>query len=439
MLRFNILSVCMLFMFSVCSKQVVAQTPSLRPTSSPLSHCELDRDTTYHQNVVTQNGLSIATSAISALSAIGCLAMIIVIFAYSKTRIFRERLLLGMALANLVFSVAQIPPIWTIDLSTCWMTATAGEMVTLRFMWFGAKFSMVFYEICVIGSSVLSMHIGQLELDWWSEATMHAVCFLAFLITFLGPYAFMSSDLDEWQKYGPLCFGRAIDKFEGCQFVKNGKEKFDKYQQMLMSIWLACASVAILLSIISRIQLKIQLNRWHQESAAATEQYARDYWAESDKPFLEKKVKLMNLQKQAYLEITKPLEPYVVMFVLFMAPAIPMATKACAEQQGPYKSSFCMQPCELVLTFRAYATVLIYFSNKDARAQLFDVKKLCRKFSTRVREMMSKITCAESKPGRVAFANEIESVRQFEKQPDYVSRPVDRDSGQYAYASAAPS
>ena len=98
---------------------------------------------------------------------------------------------------------------------------------------------------------------------------------------------------------------------------------------------------------------------------------------------------LLKHQMQAYTELVKPLEPYVVVISLFSIPQIVGVTHFCQTQtQAAYRKGAnghtdTALPCEdiaaLVLAFRAIALAMVYLRDPQTRAEAFDLPDIWRR------------------------------------------------------------
>ena len=112
------------------------------------------------------------------------------------------------------------------------------------------------------------------------------------------------------------------------------------------------------------------------------------------------------------------------MFVLFSVPAIIMATDYCADSEDRHGNPYpCDNVAQMVLSMRSLATALIYFRDRDRRAELFDFRVLCRKLWRRLKADAR--LCAATATGgrgvargtgdgyRLQFKKDLESVQEF--------------------------
>ena len=98
---------------------------------------------------------------------------------------------------------------------------------------------------------------------------------------------------------------------------------------------------------------------------------------------LTQKQKVLVPYRQAFIDVVKPLEPYAIVFLLFLPPVILLATTWCAEHSSP--EAVCAAPCELVLAFRSIGSSLVYLTRPDTKEQLSDWRTLLSKAAARFR------------------------------------------------------
>lgn len=108
--------------------------------------------------------------------------------------------------------------------------------------------------------------------------------------------------------------------------------------------------------------------------------------------------RLLILCRQTYEDVAKPLEPLVIVFVLFGVPAALMATDYCKENSSARSQSVsisvnsdntaisygvCDTACELALAFRSLATVIVYFLRKERRQEAWALGTLWARLKSR--------------------------------------------------------
>ena len=96
----------------------------------------------------------------------------------------------------------------------------------------------------------------------------------------------------------------------------------------------------------------------------------------------------------------------IAVFVLFSIPAIVMATDYCEKNQNdafPNENPYpCVNLSTMVLSMRSLATAGIYFTNRDRRSELRDLRGLCRKVWRRLKA--DALGCASAATGGLGMA-----------------------------------
>ena len=183
----------------------------------------------------------------------------------------------------------------------------------------------------------------------------------------------------------------------------------------LTQAWLGFFALALALWVYMRFGVVRSLEReWGVTYATAAGDWARDHWHEADQPVVAMKQKLLALQHQAFREVVAPLEPYVFVFLLFLPPAIALATDWCTDHST--SSWTCEAPCELALSFRSIGSSLVYLTRPGSWEQLKDWRRLFSKAAARFRGQFryTRERRAGDSANRVLFADDMNEVRQFE-------------------------
>ena len=158
--------------------------------------------------------------------------------------------------------------------------------------------------------------------------------------------------------------------------------------------WLDDATVTLHEMATSSAPGSIKLTKlWSRSLVEAEEQWDRDLWAPSHQGIRQSKRRLLELIKEGYDEIARPLEPFVVIFIFFGVPACVMATDFCQEssqvkENGNFATHItvgkCDVVCELILAFRSMATVAVYFYPREHRTEVYHVRVMWRRLRARV-------------------------------------------------------
>ena len=90
---------------------------------------------------------------------------------------------------------------------------------------------------------------------------------------------------------------------------------------------------------------------------------------------------------KGYLEIARPLEPYIGWFVLFSIPQVVMATRHCELQSDSSGAANCEAVCLAVLSLRTLVTTILFFLDRRHRVDLYDIRALIPKVWVRFWEL----------------------------------------------------
>lgn len=131
-------------------------------------------------NVARQrNQFQIAMSIFGALSVCVCTLVIVVILAYNKHRYsLRERIILGLMVANIVYSAASIVPTWYVDLDTCVYPLSQVAAAWTRSVWLWGKYWMVAYEVMIVCISIIALRTGKSTVPSRAETAAHTLSLL---------------------------------------------------------------------------------------------------------------------------------------------------------------------------------------------------------------------------------------------------------------------
>ena len=194
----------------------------------------------------------------------------------------------------------------------------------------------------------------------------------------------------------------------------------DLTYKRFMESWLGLLAAVIALWLRQRWLLHGLLTQWSVGLTDAHDTWDRELWNRSDTYVENERAKrrlLLDLQREAYLSVAKPLEPYIVVFVLFSTPAIVMATDSCAaetEHVGAVRdggNAGCQTNCILVLALRPIATAVVYFANRECREQLLSPVTLFQKLVARIKNSPLCFCTGRSKGAGVGFDKELERVK----------------------------
>jgi hypothetical protein len=183
------------------------------------------------------------------------------------------------------------------------------------------------------------------------------------------------------------------DSLAGRQFAE-ARNKYDTLVQRMLQVWIAFLVLCVLLWFYLRYTFARLTKRWLVTLSEAEEQWDRDLWAPDQQGERKTKRRFLELTKETYDELFRPLEPFVAVFIVFGVPAFVMATDYCNEhsQVSTVFVGFvptinvgkCDVVCELILSFRSLATVAVYFYSREHRNEVYHVRTLWRRLRARV-------------------------------------------------------
>jgi hypothetical protein len=136
------------------------------------------------------------------------------------------------------------------------------------------------------------------------------------------------------------------------------------------------------------------------EAAAAARAEATDEWRDTRRSAWEARRRHLEMRREAFNEVAKPLEPYIAVFVLFATPAFVMSTPFCQNHSGAssaetasvssvasstdFTYGTCDVWCEFLLAFRSLGSVAVYLAPRERRCEVVAVGATWSKLCTRV-------------------------------------------------------
>lgn len=356
----------------------------------------------------TTNTLTWIGSAFGIIGIVGCICAMWVIFGYSKDRrSIRDRILIGIFLSNLLYSIANTAPNnlvgeepgrrcghWVID-------QEVGEYKTtcaLRGLWMWGKYSMVCFELLAVFVSVKGLRTGVTSLSGQQERIAHVACALTGLIAF----AVYFGECKANNEFANLTLADDDDDSaaEVMDMQNYNRDQTVLYQRM-MTAWFIPTGMCLCLWFYQLRLFRAFDKDWQASALETREQMDRDLWNTSD-PYVrdhrEKKETLLKLQRESYVEVVAFLEPYMAVFFLFTIPAIVMVTDMCQETSFAFQNDEWYNPMvdqrdvpvscnivsEMVLSLRSICMVAVYFWDPNHRRELYDVKTLASRTGSRL-------------------------------------------------------
>eukprot|EP00041_Stephanoeca_diplocostata_P032155 m.1023388 g.1023388 ORF g.1023388 m.1023388 type:complete len:434 (+) comp24097_c0_seq2:257-1558(+) len=337
-----------------------------------------------------ENKITTATIALGCLSFLVCTCVVLVILAYRKDMIFlRDRIILGLMSANIVFSVANIAPVKYFQNCTPVISATGSAWI--RGVWLLGKYWMVCYEIMIVATALIALRAGQASLSRTVEACCHVTCFAVGVTAFVVWSTLVMSDAAKHQVLSANfneCVLSTDDEaaLHSCSKDRGAtKEQFTivinhiaHVLTVMVRVWLGPFALSLLLWVLSRVQYHALLRAWMTEHSAAVEGWSKDFWGLSVR-----QERVLVLRREAFDEIARPLEPYIAVFFVFGIPAVVMSMDFC-QHISTQQDKFCQRPCEMILALRSAATGLVYFWRREHRQQLWHFGELWSRLCQRI-------------------------------------------------------
>jgi len=363
------------------------------------------------------NLIVVLTAAVGGISVLGCALVMVVIVGYKKDLLTsRDRVLLGLLVSNVIYSSANVIP-----LNYLRVGADCGKLLlsfpAIRFgraWWFLGKYSIVLFELSIVALSARALRRGVRKARGWVEALYYTLSTAGGLAAFATFYALCYqinshgyNEQAEEQSYDPSfnhiyepaadddIFVYARDRDDAFHKAKNN---YDTLVQRMLVAWLLFAAMTLLLWLYVH-WLHHGLLRSVDESKEMLAGWDRDRVAAAQAPDMLRRRRLIELKKEGFIEVARPLQGYVTIFVAFAIPATVMATPWCRERsglsnakqaqndlptEGVYQEGMCDIYCEFVLAFRSIVFVLYYFSLKEHRRELLHIRTLGRRLRRRL-------------------------------------------------------
>ena len=271
---------------------------------------------------------------------------------------------------NAIYSLTNTIPVGYESTApeSCGNSLMASSEGAIRGMWFWGKYTMVPYELFIIAASIVTLKTGSINVPWKYERAAHAGCIATGLLVFIGFWATAGQYNAEYLETSSYTVQQGL------------LAKYDTLVETFVQVWLGLLGIMVAMWVYQRMFLFEGLKKqWDTGLTEAEEQWDRDLWADDEHTRFQRanKRRLLDVIEEGYLEIVKPLEPYVATYIIFGVPAILMATSWCGgHSEAATPTVNCQHLCEMVLALRTLVTVGVYFSDAASREQLCDVRKL---------------------------------------------------------------
>ena len=120
------------------------------------------------------------------LGIIGSLCIMIVIYAHKKDKNHvTQRVIMGLAIATLCFSIANVMPLDLVYLNKCADIASHGVIAYGRVFWFAGKFAILFYEIYILLYSIYILKTHSKRSSLRTEIITHTAIWICTIIILL--------------------------------------------------------------------------------------------------------------------------------------------------------------------------------------------------------------------------------------------------------------
>lgn len=354
--------------------------------------------------------------AFGSMGTLVCMVAMADILAHNRDKDdLRHRILLGLFTSNLLYSIANIVPrdIFNAvdDPELCGKNSLAlfrehGPATYAKGFWIACSYCVLFYEIYVVWASVFAMK--GIKQNKKAEVATHFFCAFTSLVVCI---VFVTKSIE---------LGENTDQSDA-YFV---------LVSTMLQIWIGLSSVLVLTYIYQRV-LYHKLRKAWDANLQDTERVMNIELWDTQNPYVQekriKKRKLLDLQKRGFEDITRPLEPYIIVFSVFLIPAIVMATDWCADVSDNWEYYGCDIVCESILSLRTVCTVGVYLFDRERRKEALDIRTVSLR-------LMRRIVNCHKKTG-VRFSNQLENVRTISSD-DVTEPPVESEQevfGRHSY------
>jgi hypothetical protein len=370
-------------------------------------------------SVHTINLVVLATATVGGASAAACLAVVITIAAHGREKLsMRDRIVVGLMMANAVYSTANAIPLNALrtNVLDCGRHTMSFDAIRFgRAWWFCGKYGLVGFELFILGASIRAMLRGTSAVPRCAEAAMHVACCAVAAVAFSMFYVMCASinadgynvviETEEYtNEYSHASANDDLDDVTPSETASamftSERDAYDELVREMLVAWDGLVVLAVGLWIVLRMLYRHALRVLRTEEAAVALAETSDVWADTRRGAWDARRRFLNARSDAFTEVAKPLEPYIVVFVLFAGPAFVMSTTFCQRHSGATSAvstgrsvaglttemtyGTCDVWCEFVLAFRSLGTVAVYLMPRQRRVELVAVCATWRKLCSRV-------------------------------------------------------
>eukprot|EP00038_Savillea_parva_P010982 m.194261 g.194261 ORF g.194261 m.194261 type:complete len:1160 (-) comp19138_c0_seq1:40-3519(-) len=360
-----------------------------------------------------QNSLVIATSVVGSVSVVACLVVILLIVAHRRdVTSMHARIVLGLMVTSIAFSTGNAIPanlVFETGPSCSMYVMSLNTISFVRALWIGGKFGTVCYEIFIIGASTWALTGGMRRMSIQVEAVMHLLCMIALVGAFVGFLAQVHEDHGYTETamqdtvYNQFTHLDSTDDLDDDEVdasdkaYARGKAQYDQVLATMLFVWNGFAGGAFVGWLVFRFSHFRLLQSWHKEMEASISSERDDEWAATRRAAYRTRRMTLEYHRAAYAEVARPLEPYVFVLLCFAVPAVFMSVPYCVSRSkaeflhygvvGPRNVTghnmsgsgvfaTCSLWCELIISFRSLATVIVFFASQERRAELWDIRRV---------------------------------------------------------------
>eukprot|EP00040_Diaphanoeca_grandis_P029526 m.173072 g.173072 ORF g.173072 m.173072 type:complete len:463 (+) comp31715_c1_seq1:150-1538(+) len=335
--------------------------------------------------VPIQNRITIATSIGGALGTLSSICVLLVIFAHKKENSnLRERIVAGLSAANCIYSILCLFPLWyREEAPDCGYITPIHTIVSMRMSWFAAKYVVASYEIFILAASIYLLKQNKSTLARRPELASHVACWTIGFVVLVPSLVYVNhiSTRDENRgDSGQQTFnGKFANGADGdLPSVIDTVRDLNSFVIIITQVWICLFLVAVGMW----VWLRFGVFRSVLSDLQQKQQDTENFFSTVNRHKTKNRLKLLELERTGYLEVVKPLEPYVLVFLVFLPPIVVLALPFCNSHTNNFHT--CQAPCEMVLAYRAFGSSLVYFANKECRDQLYDVPELFRRLIKRL-------------------------------------------------------
>lgn len=408
---------------------------SSAPTFSPTQPCPV-------AELELGNSIVKATVSVGVISIIVVLYVIAVILAYNRDRhSLRDRLLLGLFSANFFFSVGNSIPynLLFTNQHQCTLPQLSGSWNGCigPALFFTGKFLMTAYEIFIFVIAIIALKTGQTTITYQHEVFGHIcawVCGLVPFCWFLGmcvPITASQNDV--------IANATAAHKYRWTsemEIVYNqGADDIASMTGSILKVWCALLGTVVVLWLYSSCLYQGALANW-ADTSQRTRSELEEYWNGNSRHEAKaryRKERLLEMQRDAYRDVARPLEIYLFVLILCSIPGIVMTADFCVHQSSQYQDKEnsqgfpCQILCEFILSVRALIVSMLFFAEKTSRKQAFNFGELRRKLGIRISN--SPLNCfSVNKYNKVRINTAKNKTKEIKRVGEYAYTDMDYDN-----------